>query len=411
MAVSQTAEPREESMAKTYLTAAAYNGQKIGSWADLPRTTFIREKGREYWRYRCKTTKLTINTKIKKGASLAADRDQFRKWNELVDQGIDPRSVKADKRVSSAAFSSVAEQYLEKKLAELSSKGQQNGYINTIRNYAVAHFGDTPIDEITSMDVVELLRPEWHRDGKVETMVRLRQRLQGVFSLAIAAGYMGPPNPAMWDDNLEHLLPKPEQIQTRRNEPAMHYRDAPAYFRAVRATESMSAKALEFYCLTIGARIGGTLKSRWDGLDAEKGRYTCWAANHKSRRDWATPMTVSAMSVLQEAKALAQWESEWIFRSPLANKDQPITREAVDKIHDRFTGFDPMQQRAATVHGWRSTFKTWAEEETNHSNKVIEVQSGRSFASKGSAEGAYMRGDLFDKRLALLKDWESFLNG
>ena len=397
-------------MAAKYLTNATYNGSKNGSWADVPHTTFVRKDGKEFWRYRVKTQQISINTTRGKGVSLADDREQFRKWNELVDQGIDPRTMQKEAAPTKSTFADVAEQYLDKKLAELSSKGQRNGYTNTIRNYAIAHFGNTPINEITSLDIVELLRPEWHRDGKVETMVRLRQRLQGVFSLAIAAGYMPPPNPAMWDDNLEHLLPKPEQIQTRRNEPAMHYRDAPVYYKAVRDTESMAARALEFYCLTIGARIGGSLKATWDGLERERGRWTCWAAHHKSRKDWTTPVTNTTLSVLQDAKALAAHDSNWVFRSPLA-KDQPITREAVDKVHGRFTGFDPIQKRAAVVHGWRATFKTWAEEETNHSNKVIEVQSGRAFASKGSAEGAYMRGDLFDKRLALLKDWEDFLNG
>ena len=396
-------------MAKTYLTAAAYNGQKIGSWADLPRSTFIREKGREYWRYRAKTAKITINTKIKKGESLAEDRDQFRRWNYLVDQGIDPRSGKSEPAVRTT-FSDIAELYLEKKLAELSSKGQRNGYINTIRNYAIPHFGNIPIADITTTDIVDCLRPEWHRGGKVETAKRLQQRLSGIFSMAIAAGEMVPPNPAAWKDNLEHLLPKPDGLLHRQSHPAMHYRDAPAFYQAVKKTESMSARALEFYCLTIGGRIGGSLHARWDGIDAEKARWTCWARHHKSRKDWITPLTSNALDVLEEARGYAVTPSEWVFRSPMEAKDQPISPEAVDKVQDRFAGHDPVSKKLATVHGWRATFKTWASEETTHGDRVIEVQSGRSY-TRNQAEAVYMRGEMLDKRLALLRDWEDFLNG
>ena len=71
---------------------------------------------------------------------------------------------------------------------------------------------------------------------------------------------------------------------------------------------------------------------------------------------------------------------------------------------------DPQQCRQADIHGWRSTFKTWAEEQTGYDSKLIEVQSGRGF-TRNKAEAVYMRGEMLDKRLALLRDWEDYLHG
>ena len=61
----------------------------------------------------------------------------------------------------------------------------------------------------------------------------------------------------------------------------------------------------------------------------------------------------------------------------------------------------------ATVHGFRSTFKTWASETTNHPNEVSEMALAHTIGSK--TEAAYRRGDLLQKRKELMQDWSDFL--
>lgn len=60
----------------------------------------------------------------------------------------------------------------------------------------------------------------------------------------------------------------------------------------------------------------------------------------------------------------------------------------------------------ATVHGFRSAFRDWAGETTQHSREVIEQALAHQLKDK--AEAAYRRGDLLAKRQALMEDWGKF---
>jgi integrase len=62
---------------------------------------------------------------------------------------------------------------------------------------------------------------------------------------------------------------------------------------------------------------------------------------------------------------------------------------------------------SATAHGFRSTFRDWVAECTDHSREVAEMALAHAVGDR--VEAAYRRGDLFEKRIALMRDWASFL--
>ena len=64
-------------------------------------------------------------------------------------------------------------------------------------------------------------------------------------------------------------------------------------------------------------------------------------------------------------------------------------------------------QPGMTVHGFRSTFKDWASEQTAYPNEVSEMALAHTVGDK--VENAYRRTDLFEKRRALMADWASFV--
>jgi integrase len=59
-----------------------------------------------------------------------------------------------------------------------------------------------------------------------------------------------------------------------------------------------------------------------------------------------------------------------------------------------------------TVHGFRSTFRDWVSEETEHSPEVAEMALAHVIGNK--VEAAYRRGKLLERRRRLMTDWESF---
>ena len=58
-------------------------------------------------------------------------------------------------------------------------------------------------------------------------------------------------------------------------------------------------------------------------------------------------------------------------------------------------------------HGFRSSFRDWAGEETDHPREVIEA----ALAVRNPVEAAYARSDLFERRRRLMDDWAGYLAG
>ena len=62
---------------------------------------------------------------------------------------------------------------------------------------------------------------------------------------------------------------------------------------------------------------------------------------------------------------------------------------------------------AAVPHGFRSTFRDWAGEETDHPREVIEA--ALAHVVRNRVEAAYARSDLFERRRVLMDDWARYL--
>jgi len=64
---------------------------------------------------------------------------------------------------------------------------------------------------------------------------------------------------------------------------------------------------------------------------------------------------------------------------------------------------DPASGRRITAHGFRATFRTWAEEVATFPHAVIEQAMGHQVGTQ--VERAYRRTDVLDKRRQLMDTW------
>ena len=64
---------------------------------------------------------------------------------------------------------------------------------------------------------------------------------------------------------------------------------------------------------------------------------------------------------------------------------------------------------AAVPHGFRSSFRDWAAEETDHPREVVEA--ALAHVVRNPIEAAYARSDLFERRRRLMDDWADYLGG
>ncbi|MEQ8899538.1 MAG: hypothetical protein RID23_20865 [Roseovarius sp.] len=60
------------------------------------------------------------------------------------------------------------------------------------------------------------------------------------------------------------------------------------------------------------------------------------------------------------------------------------------------------------VHGFRTSFRTWAQEKTDYPREVQEAALGHKLGD--AAEQAYARSDYFEKRRQMMDEWAKYLN-
>ena len=261
---------------------------------------------------------------------------------------------------------------------------------------AAASFGDKAVTTVTTADVVQLLEPIW--TSKTETASRLRGRIEAVLDYAKARGWREGENPARWRGHLSNLLPRPSRLARVVHHPALPSQRIGAFMVDLRAEDGIAARALQFTILT-AARTGEVIGARWSEIDLEGGTWTVPGERMKAGREHRVPLTEPAVAVLRAVLPLRnQKHGDWIFPSTRLRK--PLSNMAMTALLRR------MKREDITVHGFRSTFRDWAAENTAHSREVAEAALAHVLADK--VEAAYRRGDLFEKRRRLMEDWAKY---
>ncbi len=109
-----------------------------------------------------------------------------------------------------------------------------------------------------------------------------------------------------------------------------------------------------------------------------------------------------AVAVLQQAHPLDNG-SGLVFPSP-AKPGHPLSDMALTKVL-RDNGL----AEQATVHGFRSSFKTWSLEATNTPTAIVEMAIGHTVGDE--VEQAYIRTDLYERRAGLMEAWATHATG
>jgi len=164
---------------------------------------------------------------------------------------------------------------------------------------------------------------------------------------------------------------------------------------SVRSRPAMAARALEFLILT-ATRTIETLGATWDEIDLAAKIWVIPAERMKMDREHRVPLSEPALDLLRRLLEVRQ--GKHVF--PSIRADQPLSNMAILTLLKR------MGRSDITAHGFRSTFRDWVAEATEHPGEVAEMALAHAIGNK--VEAAYRRGDLFDKRRRLMADWAAF---
>jgi integrase len=323
------------------------------------------------------------------GTTLAEARAKAIEARRMVRAGINPIEAKkaAKQHKATPTFGKCALELIAAKKSEWRSDVHARQWRETLET-CCAPIWNTPVDAIDTAAVLGVLQPVWQ--ATPETASRLRGRIEAVLDAARAKGFIAPneANPARWKGHLDHLLAKRTQL-SRGHHAALPYQDVPAFIGKLREVESIQALALEFIISTC-ARWGEIRGARWSEIDLAARVWVIPGARMKSGREHRVPLSARAMEILEKL-AETQW-SDLVF----PGRHGQLSRSAVAEL----------VPKGATLHGFRSSFRDWAGEETSFPREVAE--QALAHVSGDATERAYRRGDALEKRRNLMDAWAAF---
>ena len=240
--------------------------------------------------------------------------------------------------------------------------------------------------------VMRVLQPIW--TTKTETASRLRGRIESVLGAAETLGYRTGKSPAQWRGHLKNLLPRPSKIHKPEHHPALPYKDVPAFMARLRAREGVTARALELTILA-ATRTKETIGATFDEFDLAAGVWTIPADRMKSELEHRVPLCDRAVAIVKELAATRL--NDYVF--PGLVRGEPLSSDAM-------LGLLGVLRSGITVHGFRSSFRDWAGEETNAAHDICEA--ALAHMRKDKAHAAYQRGDLLAKRRQLMDGWATY---
>ena len=300
----------------------------------------------------------------------------------------------AAKRLSQAvlSFKEAAEQVHQLNKPTWRNEKHGDQWIKTLEKFAYPSIGGKRISTITSADVLSVLSPIWN--SHPETARRVKQRIGAVMKWAVAKGWRTD-NPA---DAIGQALPKQDRSKIK-HRLALPYDKVADAIRKVHGSEAGIATKLAFEFLVLTAtRSGETREAVWSEFDLDKKVWTIPASRMKAKKPHRVPLTDRCMAILKEAEPLKQNGSDLVF--PGTRADKPLSDMTLSKLMKELT-------IPAVPHGFRSSFRDWAGEQTHHPREVIEFALAHLIKDK--AEAAYARSDLFEKRRSLMDDWATYI--
>lgn len=335
---------------------------------------------------------------LSQARQLAADQ------RKLLASGVDPlaardaaREAKREAERQAAArrttFEDLAREYQEAHGASWSEKWRK-GWIRKLELYALPKIGTLSANAITTEHVLAVLQPIWAT--KTRTADEVRGQIEQILDAAKARRLREGDNPARWRGHLDNLLSKAEKKKARQRQhfPALQWKDTPKLIATLANIDTRDAIAARLLILT-GARYHMIQHAQWSEFDLEAGIWALPAERMKMRKPFVIPLSPQIVEMLNSMN-----KTHSIYLFPGQGKTGVMHGNAVRNLLHKLGYAD------ITRHGFRSTFRDWANECTNYPREVCELALAHD--ERDQTEAAYSRSDLLEKRRALMAEWAKF---
>jgi len=290
-------------------------------------------------------------------------------------------------------FAAAAEQCIAGAAAGWRDPRQERQWRQSLTDYVLPTLGKLPVQAVDTALVLQVLEPIWQ--SKTETASRIRGRIEKILDWATARHLRQGDNPARWRGHLENLLVEPAKLKRVEHHVALPFAEAAAFMARLRAAEGPAARALEFLILS-ATRTKETLGARWSEINFAERSWTIPAERMKGGKEHRVALCAAALQLLEIGQATAV--NDFVFPGRNGALGPMALRRVLTTL-----GAD------VDVHGFRSTFRDWASEMTAHPREVADLALAHTVGR--DVEKAYRRGDVFEKRRALMEDWATWCAG
>jgi integrase len=381
----------------------------------------VQASGAKSWIFRFqlngKRREMGIGTLDSKPAPDArADAAQY---TAQVRSGVDP--IEARKQAAGApsavTFDAAAKLFIQANRSGWKNAKHADQWQSTLDTYASPVFGNRPVQDVDLGMILKAIEPIW--ETKTETATRVRGRIENVLDWATVKGYREGANPARWKGHLEHLMKSRKDMAaaghkkaTVRHHPALPYARMPEFLAALRSLPGSGARALEFAILT-AARSGEVRGATWSEIDTVARTWTIPAQRMKAGREHRVPLSQAAVDLLAKLDKTAGHELLFLGErgrklsergvSPISDMTISAVIRRMNNTDAGVVWLDPRSNAPVVPHGFRSTFRDWAAEQTDYPNEMVEMALAHAIGNK--VEAAYRRGDMLDKRRPLMDAW------
>ena len=321
--------------------------------------------------------------------TLAEARELAVSNKKLARAGGDPLATK-QQRVAIPSLNEAIDKVIELNAPTWTNAKHAAQFKSTLTNYVTPKLGRRPVNDIQAADILSVLQPIWV--DKNETARRVKQRIGTVMKWAIAQGYRTD-DPTL---ALNQVLPKPNRKPKHRA--SLPYTDVADCLNVIKNSDAMFSTKLAIELLVLTATRSGEVRlANWSEVDLDAKTWSIPAERMKMNEEHVIPLSDRASDVLQQAKALGN--EGLVF--PGMRPGRPMSDMTMSKLVKEL-GYP------VDIHGFRTSFRTWVQEQTNTAHEVAE----RALAHKtiNKVEAAYARSDLFEKRRKLMDAWASYLD-
>lgn len=311
---------------------------------------------------------------------------------KLVGSGINP--LREKRKASVPTFADAMKKTHAKLKHQWENPNTAKQWMQIMEKHAIPKLGRMPVDRITQQDVINVVEPVLLKSH--ETGGRLRRFVRHVMEWCEGSGFV---SKNVAGSGVDRVLPK---VSNRReNYRALPWNEIQVAVRTIEDTTESSSKLCILFIIHTGVRGQEARMATWTEIDMEGRVWNIPAQHMKKRKAHRVPLSTGAMEILERARSLSK-DKGHIFPSP-GRDGQELTSQALLKVLKK-TGL----HGKTVVHGFRSTMKTWAMDETNESHEVIEMCLAHDVGN--TVARAYTRTDLLEKRRSLMQGYSDYLN-